>query len=125
MAIDDQGNSPKNMMAFLKNIAATVSTEEKQPKEQLQVAIGEISESGYYAGWARDIEFFLWQVVLQGLETEFGVKTITTQEIAHLRSLSEQSGGWWHWSDEENNAVFIALDKWQEMYQQFLEKQSK
>ena len=122
MAIDDQSNSPKSMMAFLKEIAATVSTEEKEPKEQLYLEICEISESGYCAGWARDVEFFLWQVVLIGSETEFGVKTITAQEITRLRSLSGQSGGWWHWSKEKNNAVFVTLDEWQEIYKQFLEK---
>lgn len=122
---NDPSNSPKSIMASLKEIAATVNTEALEAKEQLQVEISEISEAGYCAGWTRDIEFYLWKIVLDDSETEFGVKTITAQEIAHLRSLSEQSGGWWHWSDEENNAVFIALDKWQEMYQQFLEKQSK
>ncbi|PSB26101.1 hypothetical protein [Chlorogloea sp. CCALA 695] len=119
MAIDDQGNSPKSIMASLKEIAATVNTEALEPKEQLQVEIGEISEAGYCAGWTRDIEFYLWKIVLDGSETEFGIKTITTQEIANLRTLAEQSGGWWHWSDKENKSVFITLDEWQEIYQQF------
>ncbi len=106
-------------MAFLKEIAATVNIDEKEPKEQLQIEISEISEAGYFAGWTRDIEFYLWKIILDGSETEFGVKTISKQEIANLRTLAEQSGGWWHWSSEENKAVFIPLDKWQEIYQAF------
>ena len=47
---NDPSNSPKSIMASLKEIAATVSIEEKEPKEQLYIEIGEISESGYYAG---------------------------------------------------------------------------
>lgn len=125
MEIDDQSNSPKSIMAFLKEIAATVSTAEKEPKEQLYLEIAEISQAGYCAGWAMDIEFFLWQLVLNGSETEFGVKTITAQEIARLKLLSEQSDGWWYWSNKENDALFITLDKWQEIYQRFLEKQSR
>ncbi len=112
------------MMAFLKEIAATVSSEEKEPKERLYLEICEISETGYCAGWTMDIEFYLWKIIVNGSETEFGVKIISEQEIVNLRILAEQSGGWWHWSDEENKAVFITLDKWQEIYQQFLERQS-
>ena len=120
---NDPSNSPKSIMASLKEIAATVNTEALEAKEQLQVEIGEISESGYCAGWTRDIEFYLWKIVLDGSETEFGFKTISGEEIANLRTLAEQSGGWWHWSDKENKAVFITLDEWQEIYQKFLEKQ--
>ena len=125
MAIDNQSNSPNNPMRFLKKIAATVKTGDLEPKEQLSSKIWEISEAGYCAGWTDNIEFFLWQAVLNGSETDFGVKTISEQEIAHLRTLAEQSGGWWYWSDAENKAVFTTLDKWQEIYQQFLAKQLK
>ena len=110
MEIDNQSDSPKSMMVFLKELAATANTEVLEPKEQLQIEISEISEAGYYAGWIRDIEFYLWKIVLNGSETEFGTKTITEQKIVNLRSLSEQSGGWWHWSKEENDAVFVSLD---------------
>jgi hypothetical protein len=123
MEIDNQNNSPDSPMNFLRRIADTVSTEDLDPKKQLSTKIWEISEAGYCAGWTNNIEFFLWQAVLNGSEVEFGVATITIQELTHLRSLSEQSGGWWHWSDEVNGSVFVTLDKWQEIYQQFLEKQ--
>ena len=91
---NDPSNSPKSIMASLKEIAATVNTEALEAKEQLQVEISEISEAGYCAGWTRDIEFYLWKIVLDGSETEFGVKIISREEIANLRSLSEQSGSW-------------------------------
>ena len=81
------------MMAFLKEIAATVSSEEKEPKERLYLEICEISEAGYCAGWVMDIEFYLWKIILDGSEIEFGVKTISEQEIANLRILAKQSGG--------------------------------
>ena len=93
MVINDSNNSPKSIMAFLKEIAATVNIDEKEPKEQLQIKISEISEAGYFAGCTRDIEFYLWKIILDGSETEFGVKTISKQEIANLRTLAEQSGG--------------------------------
>ncbi len=89
MTINDPRNNPKSIMAFLKEIAATVSNEEKEPKERLYLEICEISEAGYFAGWTMDIEFYLWKMILNGSETEFGVKTISEQEIANLRILSE------------------------------------
>ena len=125
MTINDPINNPNSPMRFLKKITTTVKTEDLDPKKQLSTKIWEISEAAYCAGWARDIEFFLWQAILNGAETEFGMKTITVQELDHLRSLAEQSGVWRHWSDEENKAVFITLDEWQEVYQKFIERQAK
>jgi hypothetical protein len=116
---NDSSNNLKSIMASLKEIAATVNTEVLDPKEQLYLEIGDISEAGYFAGWMRDIEFYLWKIILDGSETEFGFKTISEQEIANLKILSEQSCGWWYWSDEENRAVFIPLDEWQRIYQAF------
>ncbi len=47
---NELSNSPKSIMAFLKEIATTANTEVLEPEEQLQIEISEISEAGYYAG---------------------------------------------------------------------------
>lgn len=105
-------------------MATTTSYEDLEPKEELRLEICKISESGYCAGWNIGIEFFLWQAV-NGGSREFGVMTITDAEIAHLKTLSEQSGGWWYWSDSSAKALFVPLNEWQEIYQHFSEKQPK
>lgn len=86
-----------------------------EPKKELYLAMSRISEAGYCAGWTVDLEFFLWQAFLGG-SREFGAKTVTEAEIAHLRTLSEQSGGWWYWNDESAKTQFIPMDEWQEIY---------
>lgn len=114
----------QNFITSLKEVATTGYVENLEPKEELRQEISRISEAGYYAGWNVDLEFFLWQV-FNGGSREFGVKTITDAEIAHLKTLSEQSGGWWYWSDESKKVVFISMGEWQEIYQRFSERQAK
>lgn len=121
MAANDQTKNQKNFLVSLKEMASISFTEELEPKEELRQEISRISEAGYYAGWNVDIEFFLWQAVLGG-SREFGATTITQEEIVHLKTLSEQSGGWWHWRDESAEALFVTLDEWQKVYQSFGER---
>lgn len=86
--------------------------------------IHRISEQSYYAGWMRNIEFFLWKAVLEGAR-EFGVREITSAEIDHLKSLAEASGGWWHWSNEIEKPVFVPMSEWLTIYSNFSFKSSK
>lgn len=113
----------QSYMASLKKIATTAKTKDLEPKAELYLEMVRISESGYCAGWAIDIEFFLWQAVLDSSKVkEFGARTITEQEIAHLKTLALAGGGWWYWSEESKKVTFIPLDAWQKIYQRFCER---
>lgn len=140
MEANNQTKNQKNFLTSLKELATTsygqepppasedggiprVFVENLEPKEELRLEMSRISEAGYCTGWNVDLEFFLWQAV-NGGSREFGVKTITDAEIAHLKTLSEQSGGWWHWSEERTKTLFIPMEQWQEIYRDYLKDNS-
>lgn len=121
----DETKNRKNFLTSLKELGTTANyVEDLEPKEELRQEMCRFSESGHYAGWNVDIEFYLWQAV-NGGSKEFGARTITEAEIAHLKTLSQQSGGWWCWSNSSAKAVFLPIDEWQEIYQRFSERQAR
>lgn len=82
----------------------------------LQSLMSEISEEYYCAGWLIGLEEILW-TMLTGGRREFGMGVVTEDEIAQLRQLSEQSGGWWHYVDGDGE-TFITLEDWKRKYEQ-------
>lgn len=54
-------NETKNQTSFLaslKEMSTTADIKDLEPKEELYFEMSRISEAGYCAGWAIDIEFF-------------------------------------------------------------------
>lgn len=121
LTMNNERKTQKSFLASLKEMSITADTKDLEAKEELYFEITRISEAGCYAGWNIDVEFFLWQAISGG-SREFGALAITEQEIAYVKTLSEQSGGWWHWNDESEKTVFIPMNEWQEIYQNFSEK---
>lgn len=121
LTMNNKMENHKSFLASLKEMSTTTNAESLEPQEELRLEMSRISESGYCAGSAIGIEFFLWQAI-NGGSREFGAKTITEQEITHLKTLSEQSGGWWCWSSESAKALFIPMDEWQKIYESFCER---
>ena len=74
-----------------------------------------LSEECYCAGWMTGLEYQLWEVVL-GSRTEYGLHQFTSEEITGLRELSALCGGWIVWSDEEQEEVFIPIEKWEAIF---------
>jgi hypothetical protein len=90
----------------------------------LRDAMSEISERCWCAGWMRNVELFLW-AMLEGAPRDYGLGTVTEQELANLRHLSERAGGWCRWSDEDADETFdedadetfVAIDSWQRIFE--------
>ena len=72
----------------------------------------EISEKSHHAGWLGRLEHELWDIVEAGEPTRYGDIEIDGPLIARLRDLRDAGYGWWAWSDEYGDAVFVRLDDW-------------
>lgn len=68
-----------------------------------------ISEQCFYAGWMSDLEYDLWQIAP---ETSYGHGTITARQAQLLRLLAEEADGWWTYSDDHGDPVFLDLASW-------------
>ena len=76
----------------------------------LAVAMSEISEAAYCAGWMHGLEYALWYLLTTG-QTRYGRSNVTREELARLRILSERCGGWIVY-DEQKDETFVPLDDW-------------
>lgn len=80
-------------------------------KRELYELMSDISEDCYCAGWMHGNEFRLWQAITDPKDDRrYGQSDIEEWQVNRLRELSEQTGGWWVW--EEDNRAFISLDEW-------------
>ena len=93
--------------------------EAEDAAEALAIHMSNISEDYYCAGWLCGLEFTLWAMV-QGGDRRFGLGTVTEDEIATLRSLSERAGGWIVWDDDhdplKSGRAFVTHEEWAVMY---------
>jgi hypothetical protein len=74
-----------------------------------------LSEEAYSAGWMQDIEFELWQAVLEG-PRRCGHFDLTNDHVAKLSTLAEQCGGSVRFSDEAMDEVFVPMPEWEQLY---------
>jgi len=84
--------------------------------DQLQLAelMSRISEEGYSAGWMKGLEYRLWEI-LNGRNREYGVHTITQEELGQLQSLVNKCGCWIVF-DEENEETAVELETWKKTF---------
>ncbi|MBV9493279.1 MAG: hypothetical protein JOZ54_03450 [Acidobacteria bacterium] len=76
--------------------------------------MSEISEETYCAGWMMDLELDLWSLVLAG-EGTYGGYSLTREEVAELRALSDACGGWIVF-DDTTWETWVPLDEWQRRF---------
>jgi hypothetical protein len=81
---------------------------------ELAEYMSELSERAYYAGWMGDLEFDLWDAVVNG-PREYGRLSITDEHIAELRRLSKAARGWIVFDDVQAE-VFLPMKKWKERF---------
>lgn len=111
--------SMRRLLERLKQIEK-FKPQELESSEELRQEIRRISRECYCSGWVTNIEFFLWDRINNiQTEKEFGVKEITSSEIAHLKLLAQSSGGWWQWSNEQKKEIFVPMEEWLENYKEF------
>lgn len=74
-----------------------------------------ISEQHYCAGWLVGLEYSLWDM-LEGGDRDFGFGPVKAGSLLQLAALSERAQGWWRWSDEAVDEVFVPLAEWRELW---------
>jgi len=86
------------------------------PPNALELAdyMSELSEAAYSAGWMSDLEYALWQAVLDG-PRKYGHLTITDAHISRLKSLAARAGGWIVFDDELGESL-VPTDTWARMF---------
>lgn len=92
--------------------AALAKAKDENAALILRAAMSEISESYYAAGWLIGLEHVLWQMV-EGGERRFGMGTVEEYEVANLKRLAEQCGGWWYFDDADGE-TFITTADWRQ-----------
>eukprot|EP01036_Dinobryon_divergens_P032850 gene32850-42529_t len=85
-------------------------------EKALALAMSEISEAAYCAGWMDGLEFALWHPMTTG-ETRYGHSQIKKEEMENLRALSQKCGGWIVWDDQQNQ-IFVGAAEWQQRFQE-------
>ena len=86
----------------------------------LALAMSNISESAYCAGWMKGLEFALWHFLKTG-KRKYGMSQVSDDEIDQLRVLSEKCGGWVCF-DDANDETFVPMAKWEEMFRDGIAK---
>jgi hypothetical protein len=76
--------------------------------------MSDISEDNYCAGWLIDLEHTLWDAVMAG-PSRFGMGDITAENIAELRRLSNDAGGWIVYVSGKGE-TFVPMAEWLEIH---------
>jgi hypothetical protein len=62
--------------------------------------MSDISEECYYAGWMSGNEYTLWEMVSDPKASRrYGQSEVSEEQIAELRAISNEVGGWVRWHD--------------------------
>ena len=92
----------------------------------LRDKMSNISESYWCAGWLTGLEYSLWYILEHAADPtlsadsqykNFGMSSLLDDEIASLNSLRQKAGGWWFWSEEAQQEIFITTDEFKLMYE--------
>jgi hypothetical protein len=89
---------------------------------RLRNAMSDLSEDCWAAEWLFGSEYMLWHFLRTG-PGDWGMWHVSKEDIAHLRELSEQCGGWWMW-EEEKGEVFVPMERWLEVVREHDARQS-
>jgi hypothetical protein len=89
-------------------------------QKKLADLMGELSKKAYYAGWMPNLEYVLWDAVLNG-KREYGIDEITQEDIDNLIALSKLSKGWIYY-DNYTEETAILIDHWLEKFETDIDK---
>lgn len=80
--------------------------------EALRDLMSRISERAWAARWINGLEYDLWTFLLYPDRRTDDYLHLEDWERAKLLRLSEKSGGWWHWPQDAQTALFIPRAAW-------------
>ena len=87
---------------------------------RLAAFMSEISENCYSAGWMQNLEYALWNAVING-ERKYGQSYITEADISTLIKLSTDANAWIIF-DNEKEETALSLKEWTKKFKNDLEK---
>jgi hypothetical protein len=93
-------------------------------RAHLRHLMSDISEDYYCAGWLGGLEFTLWKAATEG-PISFGAGVIPAATCLQLAQLADLCGGWWRWSDEAVDEVFVPMEEWLAMYREHREQETR
>ncbi len=88
--------------------------------KELMNYMSDLSEEAYCAGWMLNLEYDLWQAVVEG-QRGYGQMIIDENHIAKLKELSNRCGGWIYFgetTDDATEETFVPMQQWLQMYEQ-------
>lgn len=77
-----------------------------------------ISEEAYTAGWISNLEYVLWEAVLNGPK-KYGRYFINQDDIDTLTKLSNELNCWIYF-DQDTGETAIPITEWQEKYDSYV-----
>jgi hypothetical protein len=88
-------------------------------RDWLKREMSDISEEHMAAGWLIDLEYMIWQAVLQHPEPyTFGWGLIELQRIERIKAVSEYLGEWIAW-EHGGDKQPVPLDEWRAMFARY------
>lgn len=91
------------------------------PEQKLLAGfMSEISEEAHSSGWQENLEYVLWDAVVNG-ERKYGRKIITNTDIKKLKQFSEYSGSWIYF-DDNREEMAIDLSEWKKLFERAIIK---
>jgi hypothetical protein len=80
-------------------------------QRRLAECMSELSEEAYCAGWMLELEYALWEALVDG-RSEYGRLELTDEHRSRLRQLSDECGGWVVF-DEVTEETWLPTAEWQ------------
>ncbi len=81
-----------------------------EQQRELATYMSTLSEQAFGAGWMKDLEYALWNVLTSG-PCQYGHLHITTTHIERLRTLSRACGGWIRFDDSAEE-TYVPIAQW-------------
>jgi hypothetical protein len=86
----------------------------------LALAMSEVSQAAYCAGWMTGLEYALWHFLITG-RRRYGKSRVTDDEIERLRALSLKCRGWIVFDDHKEE-MFVPTSDWEQMFRSGIAK---
>jgi hypothetical protein len=78
----------------------------------LYALMSDISEDCWCAGWMMGTEYVLWDMAANPAGSlDWGQSTVDPRQLADLREMSQEIGGWIVWWDDAHDAL-LPPDEW-------------
>jgi hypothetical protein len=110
-----------------KVVAASLNSAEREElqafrREAVRLAMREISETYWCAGWDLNLAESLYHMVFEDASRDYGLGKVSEDEISRLKQYAELSNTWWHWPHDPSGKTLvdgeqpIDLDEAKELY---------